>query len=203
MFILAGSAADAVSYETSRYGQGLLTYSLLTGMRGAALREDEFVDVGKLFSHAADEVQKLVGGLGGVQQPRIGLPLGGESFDIGRVTATDRRKIAVESPKPIVMQSSFRGPRPRDDLDFASRVDAALRDAAADKGSGFVFFDIDRYEDAIQIAGDYRMDGDQVAVRAVVFAGDNEAGSFEVQGSSGDLDGLAARVVESARTYIN
>jgi WD40 repeat protein len=34
MFILAGSAADAVSYEASPYGQGLLTYSLLMGMRG-------------------------------------------------------------------------------------------------------------------------------------------------------------------------
>jgi len=45
LYILAGSAADAVSYEASRYGQGLLTYSLLLGMRGAALRENQFVDV--------------------------------------------------------------------------------------------------------------------------------------------------------------
>ena len=44
-----GSAADAVSYEASRYGQGLLTYSLLQGMKGAALKEDQYVDVSKLF----------------------------------------------------------------------------------------------------------------------------------------------------------
>ena len=33
--VLAGCAADAVSYEASRYGQGVLTYSLLLAMRGA------------------------------------------------------------------------------------------------------------------------------------------------------------------------
>ena len=37
MHVLAGCAADAVSYEATRYGQGLLTYSLLTGMTGGAL----------------------------------------------------------------------------------------------------------------------------------------------------------------------
>ena len=33
--VLAGCAADAVSYEASRYGQGVLTYSLLLAMRGS------------------------------------------------------------------------------------------------------------------------------------------------------------------------
>lgn len=51
-----GSAAAAVSYEASQYGRGLLTYSLLQGMRGAALRDDAFVDVQRLFQYAADQV---------------------------------------------------------------------------------------------------------------------------------------------------
>ena len=38
--VLMGSAADKVSYEASKYGQGLLTYALLEGMRGRS------VDVG-------------------------------------------------------------------------------------------------------------------------------------------------------------
>lgn len=36
MYVLSGCAADAVSCEASSYGQGLLTHSLLLGMRGAA-----------------------------------------------------------------------------------------------------------------------------------------------------------------------
>ncbi|HKI38119.1 MAG TPA: caspase family protein, partial [Gemmataceae bacterium] len=54
MHVLAGCAADSVSYEATRYGQGLLTYSLLLGMRGAKLREGEYVDVVDLFGYAAD-----------------------------------------------------------------------------------------------------------------------------------------------------
>ncbi|MFN5910211.1 MAG: caspase domain-containing protein, partial [Bacteroidota bacterium] len=42
MFVISGSAADAVSYEASRYGQGLLTYSILQAMKGAALRDGQF-----------------------------------------------------------------------------------------------------------------------------------------------------------------
>ena len=38
-YVLAGAAADAVSYEATRYGQGLLTYGLLFRMRGPALRQ--------------------------------------------------------------------------------------------------------------------------------------------------------------------
>ncbi len=34
--------------------QGLLTHSLLLGMKGAALREEEYVDVSTLFGFAAD-----------------------------------------------------------------------------------------------------------------------------------------------------
>jgi uncharacterized caspase-like protein len=54
--VLMGSAADAVSYEASQNGQGVLTYALLQRMQGPARREDEYVDVQKLFQYAADEV---------------------------------------------------------------------------------------------------------------------------------------------------
>ena len=45
MHIITGCTADAVSYEASRFGQGLLTYSLLEGIKGTALRNDRFVDI--------------------------------------------------------------------------------------------------------------------------------------------------------------
>lgn len=76
--ILAGCAADRVSYETTTYAQGLLTYSLLAGMRGAALREEQFVDVGHLFNYAADQVPELAKGIGGIQRPILAVPRGGE-----------------------------------------------------------------------------------------------------------------------------
>src|SRR5207249_9058693 len=70
-FVLMGSAADAVSYEASRYGQGLLTYSLLQGMRGAKLREGEYADVSSLFGYAQDTVPEMAKNIGGLQRPLL------------------------------------------------------------------------------------------------------------------------------------
>ncbi|MEL6617090.1 MAG: caspase family protein, partial [Bacteroidota bacterium] len=82
-FILAGSTADRPSYEASQYAQGLLTWSLLDGMRGAALRDGGEVDVVRLFGHALDTVPALARGVGGVQAPTMVMPAGGGSFPIG------------------------------------------------------------------------------------------------------------------------
>ena len=90
--ILAGAAADRVSYETTRYGQGLLTRALLTGMKGAALRDGEFVDVAHLFQYARDEVPKLAQEIGGIQAPQVAAPRG-ESFDIGEMLEDDKRAV--------------------------------------------------------------------------------------------------------------
>jgi WD40 repeat protein len=196
MYVLAGSAADAESYEASRYGQGLLTYSLLTGMRGAALREDEFVDVNKLFTHAADEVERLVGNLGGVQQPRISVPHGGSSFDIGRVSSADRARIVVATPKPIVISSNFQDEKKmRDHLKLRQGIDAAIRDAAAADGAGFVFFETPEFPDAYAMSGRYQISGEQISLRVFMSRGDSDAGEFEVSGSTADLPALAAQVI--------
>ena len=80
LWILAGCAADAVSYESSRYGEGVLTYSLLQGMKldwQKVLRRDalselpEYLDISMLFNYAANEVPKLAEGIGGIQRPLI------------------------------------------------------------------------------------------------------------------------------------
>jgi uncharacterized caspase-like protein len=107
LFILAGSAADAVSYEASRYGQGLLTYTLLLGMKGAALRENQFVDVGSWFNFATDEVPKLAKDIGGIQLPLPAIPSGGASFDVGQIVDEDKARIPLATVRPVFLQSSF------------------------------------------------------------------------------------------------
>src|SRR5206468_9197244 len=82
--VLMGSAADKVSYEASQYQQGLLTYALLQGMRGAALREDAYVDISALFQYAQDQVPQLAQHIGGIQRPEI-MASRGASFDVGKL----------------------------------------------------------------------------------------------------------------------
>jgi hypothetical protein len=76
LHVLMGSSANAASYEASQYGQGLLTYALLEGMRGAALRDGEYVDVAKLFGHATEEVPRLARSIGGSRAPSSRRPVG-------------------------------------------------------------------------------------------------------------------------------
>jgi WD40 repeat protein len=147
MFIIAGSAADAVSYEASRYGQGVLTYSLLEGMRGAALREDAFVDVGQLLSYAVDRVPALARGIGGIQQPRLATPAGGESFDLGWLpAAADLARIPIAQERPLVLKTSFTPEdQPLDVLELTPMVNEALRARAADpRNAPFVFVEADQ-----------------------------------------------------------
>src|SRR5262249_49658780 len=100
-YVLMGSAADAPSYEATQFGQGLLTYALLRGMKGAALRDGQFVDVATLFQRVADDVPELAKDIGGIQQPRIAMP-GGASFDIGQLSTEDRQAIPLATARPLL-----------------------------------------------------------------------------------------------------
>ena len=96
--ILMGSASNAVSYETTSYGQGLLTYALLQGMKGAALEEGHRVDVVKLFNFASTRVVELAIGIGGIQQPQISSP-GRQSFFIGLLSDAEKLAIPLANAK--------------------------------------------------------------------------------------------------------
>lgn len=203
--VLAGCAADAVSYETSRYGQGLLTHSLLLGMRGAALREDEYVDVGKLFNFAADKVPGLAKNIGGIQRPKIAVPVGGASFDIGRLTSEEKLKIPLESPHSMVLRCYFGDSRRRlDRLGLTKRVNDVLRDRCIRGGEGaLVFVDADEFPDAYQVAGDYTVENDLAIVRIFLGRGTQDVAEFEIKGDAGRLDELAAVITEEVHRKVS
>lgn len=198
LYVLAGAAADAVSYEASRYGQGLLTYSLLFGMRGAALREDQFVDVSQWFNHAADQVPELATGIGGIQRPVIAMPTGGASFDIGQILEDDRQQIPLATVRPLVFQSSFQDEgRVQDHLRLTMRVNEALREVSArGPGAGFVYVDAALFPDAYELAGRYRIDGHVVKVKLWLFKNGVQKTAFDVTGDTAQLDRLVTDILK-------
>jgi WD40 repeat protein/uncharacterized caspase-like protein len=121
---LMGSAADQVSYEASRYGQGLLTYALLFGMQGAARGADGSVDVAGLFGVAEKEVPRLAEGIGGVQRPEVRL---GKNFPLARFSRTDAERIPLAQEKPLLIQIVASTQQLRDPLNLRPRLDEALR----------------------------------------------------------------------------
>ena len=195
MFVLAGCAADAVSYEATRYGQGLLTHSLLLGMRGAALK-DERVDVSNLFGFAVDRVPELARNIGGVQRPVVAAPRGGQSFPIGLVTAADRAGIPLQADRPMLLRCSLQDEDEfKDVLDLGKKVDEALRGAAArGRDAPLVFVDATDLPDAHHLAGRYKTDGDAVTLTGNLFRGKARVGRVTASGSAAKPDEFAAKV---------
>jgi hypothetical protein len=134
-YILSGSASDAVSYESSMYGQGLLTYSLLKAMRGAALRIDggeEYIDIQKLLQYAVDEVPKLAAGIGGIQRPLYRSPDNQQSFDIGKTDEQTKKSIILSEPKPVFVAVGLQDPLELfDKLGLSEKINAAIRENTA------------------------------------------------------------------------
>ena len=102
-YILMGSAADSVSYEASKYGEGLLTYALLDGMRGRALDDGSRLDVSRWFDDASQRVPELARSIGGIQKPIIAAPKG-SGFPVALITKEDAQKIPLALPQPQLLR---------------------------------------------------------------------------------------------------
>jgi len=183
-FILTGSASDMVSFEASQYGQGLLTYSLLEGISGTALKDGKYVDIMKLFQNARDVVPKLAASIKQVQIPVIAAPKGGSSFPIGIKDASV--KINLPQPKPVVIQCNFQD---RDNFNDGLGLTQALNDYFHDqtaKGAlaKYVYYDISKYAEGFSIRGNYSISGEQVNLAGRLFKGDSPLGeAFQLTGS--------------------
>ncbi len=198
LHVLMGSAADRVSYEATRYRQGLLTYSLLKGMKGAALREGGLVDVSRLLQYARDEVPRLAQDIGGSQNPEILTPAQAESFDIGLMSEETQGKIRLATPVPMVLSPIFQDPETLDDqLKLGSLVAAEMRQLSAGLTRGEESLPAVAYVDSADMAGairprgGYRVENNRVELKLVLILGEQRLGPFEVSGTLDDLPGLA------------
>jgi WD40 repeat protein/ankyrin repeat protein len=196
LHIITGCAADAVSYETSRYGQGLLTYSLLEGIKGMALRENRFVDVNMLFDRSQDRVVELAADIGGIQKPEIFSPYGSQSFDIGELNEEDKSTITLAQPKPIFLMSVFQEEVSLDDiLGIEQLVDETFLSMSS-KGTGtpLIFVYAREYPAAYRIRGQYTVTDDKLSARVNVFRDKERVASFTMDGSKSNLQEFAERI---------
>jgi hypothetical protein len=167
MHIITGCTADAVSYEASKYGQGVLTYSLLEGIRGAALREDQYVDVNRLFQYAQDRVPQLAEGIGGIQSPQIFSPQGSQSFDIGLLSDVEKKEIPIAKIRPVYIRSNFQDEIELEDvLGLSKVVDESLNEVSV-KGAdaSLIFVDVREYPDACKLIGRYRKEKGEIILK--------------------------------------
>ncbi len=201
LYVLSGSAADAVSYEASIYGQGLLTYALLFGIKGAALRDGKYIDVMNLFQFAADEVPRLAETVGGIQKPEIRVPYGAKSFDVGLVDESIQSKIILPSPKPLFSKSNYSDEETfNDDLRISERIDELLIGLKG-RDTDVVFVNVNRFPNAYSLKGRYVKGINGYQVQSKLFKNDLLLNSFETLAQ--DVEMILIKISETVTRYIN
>ena len=176
LYILSGCAANAVSYEANRFGQGLLTYTVLQAMRGMALRENKFVDVSTLLNYSSEEVPKMAKDIGGIQKPQYLIPKGG-SFDIGIIQESDKSLIPLATIKPVFVRTTIiEDSKKRDILKISKELNYKLSEISdrVDGGNEIVFIDIEDYPDACNISGAYTIKENRLSFLGSILCGEIE-----------------------------
>lgn len=172
IYILAGSESDDVSYETSLYGQGLLTYSLLFGMKGEALRDGEYLDVTRLFQFAAGKVPELASTVGGVQRPEVKIPGRAGQIDIGRYGSNEKASINLISPRPIILSPSFQEENLYLDIqNIGLQLDQKMREIGKGNDMPFIFLNSGNFSGAYEIRGRYLENSGMYQLTARIFRG--------------------------------
>ena len=203
-YILSAAASGQAAYETSLYGQGLLTYSLLSGIKlGDALRENKYIDVTKWFNTTASNVQMMAKDIGGRQDPQI---IGAASFDVGLVDKqiTDNIKLSIK--KKIFRRSRFIEDDDllNDDLNLSGLIDNELNNLSVrGKESPLAFVADNTMEDAYSVRGKYEVKGTDIKLKISLFKGAKErVGQFEVTGTSDNLPELTDKILRGVRSFL-
>ena len=197
--IISGSSADKSSYESSQYAQGFLTYSLLEGIKGNALRESQFIDISTLFAYAEDRVPELAKENGGIQKPlryspyyEERFPNGGMSFDVGQLTPEDRAKIKISQAKPVFLMSNIRkqGANPYDELRLNLKIDEQFRELTAKgKAAPLVFWEnVRELDNAYTLYGEYSLDNENILFTGNIIKNGKVIYTFQTNSSKDQLD---------------
>ncbi|MBL7797489.1 MAG: caspase family protein [Saprospiraceae bacterium] len=200
-YILAGAAGDKESFEAPRYGQGLLTYSLLDGMRGEVRGTDNKVDILKLINYACSKVPKLAGSIGKTQEPEMFLPKNTKGgFFIGIVTSPEQ--IMLPKAMPVIVRNNLFDPNTgNDDLGLTKVLKETLWEKMSSK---IVYYDTDEYPDAYRITGPYKTEGDVVKVTVNVYQNKKLVKTLDkpVEGNKNDLPALANAILKAVGPFL-
>lgn len=200
MFVLAGSAGDKLSFEASQFGHGLLTYSLLNNIPLVAAKNSTYIDVGKLFNNALEEVPRLARDIGKYQQPEL---IGNSSFDIGILTPD--APYQVPQAVPVFIRPSFMNiAGNRDNIRLSSSLSQYLDEMAREPEAQMAYWDIDDYQGKYYyIGGSYKISGENIDCSVSVYERSDLITEFKLSGSVSNVRNLAQEIVQEVFTSID
>jgi WD40 repeat protein len=200
MFVLAGSAADKVSFEASRFGHGLLTYSLLNNMPFVAASNRSYVDISNLFNSALEEVPRLAQDIGKVQKPEL---IAAESFDIGIIDPN--ANFPTPQALPVFVRTVFLDKNRNKDVQRLSKaVNKFLDEQASDQQPTMVYWDIDEFSgEHYYLGGWYEVKDKVLEGSATLYRKDEVVATIPFTGNSDQLDDLATQIIMEAFNKLN
>jgi hypothetical protein len=196
-YVISGSSESGLSFESTVFGHGLLTYSLLEGMSATALKGSK-VDVLPLLLNAYKRVAELAQSVGEEQTPIIAKPRGNASFFVGKNDGSV--KIELPETKPMVIQSFlFEQDTFNDRLGLTKAVNKAFRSGEIKgKLARWFFSEISEHPQGFSVRGTYTQNQDNtVTVKGRLLRGEEWVGKpFEVNGAK-DAKALAALILKA------
>ncbi|QYK53659.1 MAG: caspase family protein [Fimbriimonadaceae bacterium] len=210
-WLLAGAAADQLSYEARQVDHGLLTYSLLEaidrvspeGLRATPSGE-LFLDVQQWLTYAATRVESLRNEVGvpGVQKPELKKSNSNRSFDIGVTREAFRGEIGLKPPKPIVLIGTFDEDEV-DSLGLEPLVGKALDDSPNFK----IWLNVSKHPNVFRVAGSYTVENDKITLKLYIqkFDAAQKRSNLSVvtlTGEKKDLPGLVQRIRQTVDAEI-
>ncbi|MBS1705462.1 MAG: caspase family protein [Armatimonadetes bacterium] len=204
VWLLAGSAADQLSYESRNVEHGMLTYSLLEAIDKAStdgLRstddESYFVDIERWMTYAVGRVESLKSevGVSGIQKPELRRSSSGSTFDVGVLKAENRGMIKLKPPMPVVIFGSF-----DQDEEDPARLEPELQKVLRGSTSFKLWTDIAKHPNVYRVAGTYTLKDTDLRIRVVVQRFDADQNrknveAFEVVGKTTSLNVICSEIL--------
>ncbi|MEQ8702836.1 MAG: caspase family protein [Phaeodactylibacter sp.] len=186
LFLLSGSTADKKSYESSAFGNGLLTYALLSGMRGEGevFERDgnsaKLINLVSLFTFARDRVPVLAKSIREIQTPTLTFPGSASGIYIGQFKrASD---VPIGKAKPTVLRPLFQSSDSYGDpLQLNLEVEQFLfRESERGLRAKWAFKDMFYDDGGYTLAGRYQQKDGQWVLQAKVFQNGEAVHTFDL-----------------------
>jgi WD40 repeat protein len=198
LFILAASAAGKPSFEMSQYDQGILTYSLLEGIKhGAALLNQNEIDISKWFQFAARHVTELSKDIEDRQYPKI---VENTTFTIGMVDEAIKNAIPTSVTKPIFGAAQLIETNSlTDDLFLMDSIHSVMQDLSwKPSGSPLLFLEDYKGNNVFHIIGLYSKTSAGYQFKISLQRGSKIINRINIKRAASNLDGLTKEIINFA-----
>ncbi|HEV8284384.1 MAG TPA: caspase family protein [Chitinophagaceae bacterium] len=203
-YMLSASASAQSAIEMGLYNRGVLTYSLLWGMKTGEGLKDKYIDIAKWFQFAADKSKELAKDVSHRLDPQISI---NGTFPIGIVYQELSDQIKLDTKIPQFKRSNFQNDDLFiDDLKIGQAFDHELNELSYRGKNRPVVFFADATEDAVySINGRYKTKENHITGEARLFEGTRKEPIFRIpiDTTIDNMNAMVKEVIEKMIKKVN